>query len=270
MNIKDVEHIEFESDYNYGDGYVLYSFMLEHKELITLNDQKKNCLLVFPLLFEDLRNIKRDFEKEWNDNHLVYTRKEFQTISTLFEEYFNKIQLAKKYHKLMIYFFDCVNYKDKFGVPLRDNHFPDNVLDDTYPTYSMYVFYKGFILLLNMEKDMRYEMEALDFIYLHDFWEPQFEEIIGYMACNMTVEIPDEIARFFTGGHFTVPRKQAEKDILFGFIASFFDFDKEYSECEVDFFLNMMHNDVCLIRRSLIEYKYFDRTNDCRKYWRIN
>lgn len=67
------------------------------------------------------------------------------------------------------------------------------------------------------------------------------------------------------------PSKKNLKRTVLEYIASKFDFDRHYTEKEVNAVISENHtfNDYFLVRRELIEHKLLDRTMDCSSYWRV-
>ena len=64
------------------------------------------------------------------------------------------------------------------------------------------------------------------------------------------------------------PKKQAEKLIILGYLASKFKANKVYHEREVNETLKEWHtfNDWAVLRRALVEFGYFDRNRDGTEY----
>ncbi len=62
------------------------------------------------------------------------------------------------------------------------------------------------------------------------------------------------------------PAKEKKKIILLGEIMKNFVRDREYSEAEVNKILKRIHDDFPTIRRTLVEYGFLDRSDDCRVY----
>ena len=73
----------------------------------------------------------------------------------------------------------------------------------------------------------------------------------------------DEIIRW--------PKKQSDKTYIIEFLSSKFEFDKQYSEKDVNVIINRYHsfNDVPLLRRELISRRYLARKDDGSRYWKI-
>ena len=65
--------------------------------------------------------------------------------------------------------------------------------------------------------------------------------------------------------------KQSNKINIIEFLSSKFEFDKQYSEKDVNVIIHRYHsfNDVPLLRRELISRRYLDRKDDGSKYWKI-
>ena len=67
---------------------------------------------------------------------------------------------------------------------------------------------------------------------------------------------------------FDFKKKKEEKRIfILKTIAQQFEKDKKYNEKEVNAILKPIYEDYATIRRSLIDYGFMGRTNDCREYW---
>jgi len=65
----------------------------------------------------------------------------------------------------------------------------------------------------------------------------------------------------------TFPSKAKKKIIILEEIVKNFSKGKIYSEKEVNRILKRIYEDNATIRRALIEYGYFERTDDCSSYW---
>ena len=68
------------------------------------------------------------------------------------------------------------------------------------------------------------------------------------------------------------PKKRLEKDLAIKWLSEKFNYNKEYSEKEINIILTKNHtfNDIPLLRRELISMKYLNREDDGSKYWKIN
>lgn len=69
------------------------------------------------------------------------------------------------------------------------------------------------------------------------------------------------------GGLKTYPAKEKKKIIVLQEIVKNFTKGKKYSEKEINTILKRIYDDYVTIRRALIEYGLFDRTDDCSSYW---
>lgn len=67
-----------------------------------------------------------------------------------------------------------------------------------------------------------------------------------------------------------IPRKEKNKRELFTYLASFFEFDKEYSEDEVNQMILEYYADYSLIRRYLVDYDFLGRDKYGTRYYRKN
>jgi len=65
----------------------------------------------------------------------------------------------------------------------------------------------------------------------------------------------------------TYPSKAKKKIIILEEIVKNFSKGKIYSEKEINLILKRIYEDYATIRRALIEYGFFERTNDCKRYW---
>ena len=67
------------------------------------------------------------------------------------------------------------------------------------------------------------------------------------------------------------PKKPSDKAIVVKWVATKFNFDKKYSEKEINIIISRYHlfNDIALLRRELISRKYLTRKSDGSEYWRI-
>ena len=87
------------------------------------------------------------------------------------------------------------------------------------------------------------------------------------------MDIPKEVRGFFDGNNRlkSWPGKFGKQKTALGLIAEKFDADREYSATQVNEILNANHtfNDPAQLRRSMIEMKLLDRSQDGRKYWKV-
>lgn len=70
-----------------------------------------------------------------------------------------------------------------------------------------------------------------------------------------------------TGAIKTFPAKEKNKIIVLSEIVKQFTSGKKYPEKEINRILQRIYEDYATIRRSLIEYGFFERSNDCSSYW---
>lgn len=88
----------------------------------------------------------------------------------------------------------------------------------------------------------------------------------------LTMEEQDKILRtYFESGEIlklkSLPAKDKRKIAVFRKITDQFESSKIYTEKELNEILRSIYSDVATIRRYLIEYGFFERTNDCSRYW---
>lgn len=70
-----------------------------------------------------------------------------------------------------------------------------------------------------------------------------------------------------TGAIKTYPAKEKKKIIVLSEIVKNFQKGKKYNEKELNRILKRIYSDYATIRRALIEYGFFERSNDCSSYW---
>lgn len=76
------------------------------------------------------------------------------------------------------------------------------------------------------------------------------------------------IDTFFEYGKLkSIPAQQKKKRIVLEVIAQAFEYDRIYSEREVNILISNFHDDFCTIRRDMVGEKILNR--DTRGYWRI-
>ena len=68
------------------------------------------------------------------------------------------------------------------------------------------------------------------------------------------------------------PKKKSEKKLVIEWLSKKFQFDKKYSEKDVNNIIKKSHcfNDIPLLRRELISQLFLSRKDDGSVYWRIN
>ena len=66
------------------------------------------------------------------------------------------------------------------------------------------------------------------------------------------------------------PKRPLDKEDVINWLSEKFEFDKIYSEKEVNAIIKQFHSfdDIALLRRELVSRKYFHRENDGSKYWK--
>lgn len=65
----------------------------------------------------------------------------------------------------------------------------------------------------------------------------------------------------------TFPAKEKKKIIVLSEITKNFSKGRKYSEKEINRILKRVYEDYATIRRTLIEYGFLERSNDCNNYW---
>lgn len=66
------------------------------------------------------------------------------------------------------------------------------------------------------------------------------------------------------------PTKIRLKLLVLKYLSGYFEENRKYSEKEVNNVLNEHHTfgDPASLRRELCDYKFLNRTRDCREYWK--
>jgi hypothetical protein len=88
-------------------------------------------------------------------------------------------------------------------------------------------------------------------------------------------EYPRELRRFLDpqGRATAWPTKRRDQLLLLDYLASKFEFERDYTEKEINAVLiEHMHpvfKDYAIIRRELYNYRYLDRERDGSRYWRL-
>jgi hypothetical protein len=80
--------------------------------------------------------------------------------------------------------------------------------------------------------------------------------------------VQNNAERYFNNGKLLVlPKKLQPKHVVLHEIAQRFTPGISYSEKEVNTILSDIFGDYPLLRRSLVDFHYLERTDDCSKYW---
>jgi len=66
-----------------------------------------------------------------------------------------------------------------------------------------------------------------------------------------------------------LPTNQRKLDVILRYLVEQFEFDREYSEREVNEIITAYNEDVSGLRRDLISVGYLDRKRDGSAYWRV-
>lgn len=75
------------------------------------------------------------------------------------------------------------------------------------------------------------------------------------------------INRFLKNGQLEkIPKKLSFKIEVFKEISKLFTVNKTYSEKEVNEILKKVFNDYAILRRYLVDFKFLERSKDCRVY----
>mgnify|MGYP001335757634 CR=1 FL=1 len=73
----------------------------------------------------------------------------------------------------------------------------------------------------------------------------------------------DEIVRW--------PKKPSDKEMIIKYLATKFDFDKKYTEKDVNKIIDKFHlfEDIPLLRRELVSKRMLSRKDDGSEYWKV-
>ena len=68
------------------------------------------------------------------------------------------------------------------------------------------------------------------------------------------------------------PKKPSDKETIIQYLTSKFEFDKKYTEKEINGIIDKYHlfNDTPLLRRELVSRGFLAREDDGSVYWKIN
>lgn len=124
--------------------------------------------------------------------------------------------------------------------------------------------------LLTSRKDQYYQVYSLSDDILHKtigqvvlFPQPGLSEQVQEDAYRVKV-----LRTFIKHGRLTqIPAQYKKRQIIMEEIVNDFEPDREYTEIEVNRILVEYHEDVAMLRRSLIDYKLMQREKG--KYWRV-
>ena len=71
------------------------------------------------------------------------------------------------------------------------------------------------------------------------------------------------IDKFFIGEQLKqIPKKEKYKLLVFDYLHKKFEFDREYTEKEINLTLKTIYPDFAILRRFLVDYGYLSREND--------
>lgn len=66
-----------------------------------------------------------------------------------------------------------------------------------------------------------------------------------------------------------LPTNQRKLDVILRYLAEQFEFEKKYTEKQVNEVIGALNEDISGLRRDLISMKYMDRERDGSAYWRL-
>jgi len=86
---------------------------------------------------------------------------------------------------------------------------------------------------------------------------------VNYIMFKLVNEL-NEIIRW--------PKKPSDKETIIQYLTSKFEFDKKYTEKEINGIIDKYHlfNDTPLLRRELVSRGFLAREDDGSVYWKIN
>lgn len=64
-----------------------------------------------------------------------------------------------------------------------------------------------------------------------------------------------------------IPKKQEKKKLVLEYVSTFFEMGKEYNEKQVNEILKTISDEYVILRRTLIDYSFLQRTSNGEKYW---
>lgn len=66
-----------------------------------------------------------------------------------------------------------------------------------------------------------------------------------------------------------LPTNRRKLDVILRYIADLFEYDRTYTEKEVNAIIGALNEDISGLRRDLISMRYLDRERDGSAYWRV-
>ena len=67
------------------------------------------------------------------------------------------------------------------------------------------------------------------------------------------------------------PKKPSDKDLVIKYLSTKFEYDKKYTEKEVNSIIDKFHlfEDISLLRRELVSKRMLSRKDDGSEYWKV-
>lgn len=141
----------------------------------------------------------------------------------------------------------------------------------TAPTVSFHLKKLADAGAVTSYKSQYYMMYSLN----REIFQTSILDILGQKSDEAEIQAQRDaqyrqkvIDAFFEYGKLkAIPAQRKKERIILGVIAQAFEYDRIYSEREVNIIIADFHDDFCTIRRDMIAEKLLDR--DTRGYWRV-
>ncbi len=140
----------------------------------------------------------------------------------------------------------------------------------TEPTISHHLSRLVDIDFVKMQKAGTNRIYSLDVDRVAEFQKHLVEQTIPQHGASLSGK--DEKAKILKsfvkdGKLIKIPEMLKKKRIILQWIVAHLDFDKQYSEKEMNSFLKQFHGDFATLRRELVDRQFMRRENSV--YWRI-
>ena len=97
----------------------------------------------------------------------------------------------------------------------------------------------------------------------HCYRAQKLKDINHHLNTSMAHKpTPTGIDRFIRNGRLqTFPKSRDDRLLVLEYLSNLFEFDKQYPEIEVNIKLTSLNQDFAALRRYLIDYRFFERSN---------
>jgi hypothetical protein len=112
----------------------------------------------------------------------------------------------------------------------------------------------------------RFNSKSIESIARQQFEEPRQDKSFTNLPDDQMKLVSSYIQS--DGSLKMIPSQKKKIKIILDYVIPDFEFDKDYSEKEVNEILAKYNSDTAVLRRYLIDYGYLDRERDGSRYWR--